>query len=299
MKSIDKQQAQRLFVTGLSLITSYGPCGRNIMAAEWTMQISYEPMLIAVFLHEGSSTLKNIKETKYFGINVASEEQTELISVAGGYSRKEIDKLKIRNLFQTRPNKKQFPLIAGCIINTECKLFMIKKIGDHTMIVGKVTSIRYDKAKKPLIYHNNRYFRVGQMIEPVRDEVKIDEKMFDMFCAKNQNKFILKCVGAIVRSKNKILILSNNIEQDAIKTIPYIIPTRDKDNKKELENYLENLKLDISLKDEPKIRRLFVKNESRYQRINFILFEGSLRNKSKSITWKSVKEDSFLRSLIK
>ena len=45
------QKSQRYFMTGVSLITSNGSQGQNVMAAEWTMQVSYEPMLIAVFIH--------------------------------------------------------------------------------------------------------------------------------------------------------------------------------------------------------------------------------------------------------
>ena len=37
----------RQFVTNVGLITSVGPLGPNIMAAEWTHQISYSPSLIA------------------------------------------------------------------------------------------------------------------------------------------------------------------------------------------------------------------------------------------------------------
>lgn len=299
MKNKSAQQAQRFFVTGLSLITSYGTRGGNVMAAEWTMQISHKPMLIAVFIHEGSSTLENIKKTKRFGVNVTSEKQASLVSIAGGYSRKEIDKLKIHNSFHIQSNKRNLPLIAGCIVNAECKLFTIKKIGDHTMVVGKVISIRYDKTKKPLAYHRNRYFKIGQIIEPIRDKVSVNKKTFDVFHKKSQNRFILKCVGALVRSENKILILNNDMEQNSIKTIPHTQPKSGKDNKKELEKHLENLKIDITLRDEPKIKRLLIKNENRIQRINFILFNGRLKSKTRSFDWKTIKEDSFLKSLIK
>lgn len=299
MDSTNAQQAQRLFVTGLSLITSHGPHGENVMAAEWTMQISYEPMLIAVFIHEGSSTLENIKKTRQFGVNVASEEQATLVSIAGGYSKKEVDKLKVHNSFQIQSNKRHPPLIAGCIVNAECKVSTIKKIGDHTMVVGKVISIRYDKTKKPLVYHSNRYFRIGHMVEPVRDKIIVNKKTFDMFHKASQSKFILKCVGALVRSKNKILILNNHMEQNSIKTIPHIQPKRGKDNMKELENHLENLKLNIVLRDEPKLKRLLIKNKNRIQRINFVLFDGTLKNEHGYLDWKIAKEDSFLKFLIK
>lgn len=291
-------ESQRFFVTGLSLITSYGPCGKNVMAAEWTMQISYEPMLIAVFIHKGSSTLKNIKKTKRFGVNVASEEQSTLISVAGGYSRKEIDKLEIHNLFRLKSIRKDLPLIADCIINAECKLYAIKKIGDHTMVVGKVLSIIHDKTKKPLLYHQNRYFRIGSMVEQARDKVTADKKLFDIFHKRNQGKFIMKCVGVLVRSKKRVLI-TRDIEQNTIKTIPYIQAPKNKNNREELVRYLKNRKLNITLENKPKVKRLLVANKNQVQRINFVLFSGLMKGKPQNSDWVSVKNDRFLRTLIK
>lgn len=293
------QRAQQLFMTGISLITSNGPNGQNVMAAEWTMQISYKPMLIAVFIHEGSNTLENIKKTKQFGVNVASEKQSTLVSIAGGYSRKEIDKLNIHNSFQVLESKKtEIPLIADCLINAKCKLFTIRKIGDHAMVVGRIISIRYDETKKPLVYHRNRYFRIGSIIEPIRDKVMVDKKMFDLFHRQSKNKFIIKYAGVLVKSKNKMLV-TGNPGPNSVNTIPYVQPERNQDYKRSLETHLQNMKMRITLKEEPKLKRLVVKNGDRIQRINFILFEGKIKNRSRFYFWKLIKTDSFLKSLIK
>ena len=91
----------RYFATTVALITTKGSkYGQNVMAAEWTMQISYEPMLIAVIVHE-SPTYWNMEQNRVFGVNIASEEQAELVNIAGGYSGTEIDKLAIPSAFVT------------------------------------------------------------------------------------------------------------------------------------------------------------------------------------------------------
>ncbi len=293
------QAAQRFFMTGISLVTSDGPHGRNVMAAEWTMQISYNPLLIAVFIHKGSSTLHNIKSTKKFGINMASEEQSTLVSIAGGYSRKEIDKLQILDSFKVfRSKKTHLPMISGCVINAECKLVTIKKIGDHDMVVGKVVSIKHDETKKPLAYHRNRYFRMGSMIEPVRHKMPVSKTIFDLFSMPNKNQFILKCVGVLVKSKNRILVFDNK-EQSSVTTIPYICPQKNTDNKKELENYLKNMKINVVLKGKPQMKRLNLLHKNKSQRINFVLFTGVLKDKSESFVWKSPVDNLFLKSLVK
>ncbi len=292
------QEAQKFFMTGVSLVTSYGSHGKNVMAAEWTMQISYKPMLIAVFIHDGSSTLDNIKSTKKFGINMASDEQATLVSIAGGYSRKEIDKLALGGSFQVSDSRSSLPMISGCVINAKCKLVSIKKIGDHSMIVGRVISIKYDKTKKPLAYHRNRYFKIGDMIEPARQKIMVSKQVFDLFSLQTKNKFILKCVGVLVKSKNKILVHGNN-KLDSFNTIPYICPKKGKDHKKELENYLHSTKSAIILKKNPRIKRLIIKHKDKIQRINFIIFEGKLKNDSGPFTWKTIRDDSLLKALVK
>src|SRR5213594_1308875 len=90
----------RYFATTVGLITTKVKNGQNVMAAEWTMHISYDPMLIAVFVHE-SPTYWNIDETQVFGINIASDDQADLVNIAGGYSGTEIDKLAIPHTFKT------------------------------------------------------------------------------------------------------------------------------------------------------------------------------------------------------
>ena len=287
------EKAQRYFTTGISLITSFGPHGQNVMAAEWTMQISYQPMLIAVFIHEDSATFENIKKTKEFGINVSSEGQTMAVNIAGGYSRREIDKLKVKDSFEFLPSQKiKSPMIAGCLINAECKLLTMKKLGDHTMVVGKVVAISYDEAKKPLIYHSGRYFRIGSIIEPFRKMVNVNNEIFNCFSRLSKGKFVLKCVGILIKSNNRVLVLKQT-KNIAYLIIPFIVPRRGTDYSKVLDSYLK--KLGLSTKNNtPILKRLILKNKNKIQRINFVLFEGRLKPDIGNHTWESPKLNSLL-----
>ena len=293
------QQAQRHFLTGVSMITSVGPNGQNVMAAEWTMQISYKPLLIAVFIHEGSNTLENIRKTKEFGVNVSSEEQTTAVSISGGYSRKEVDKLSILGAFKLIKSKKiKPPLIAGCIINVECKLYTTRKIGDHVMIVGKVVSIEYDGTKKPLVYHLGKYFKIGSTIQPVRDEINVSQQIIDLFQRQSHGKFILKCVGVVVKKRNSVIV-TNNSNKDLPSMIPYVVPLSGQNQKNTLEKHLKRNRLNLVLNQKPSIKRLVLKRNKKIQRVNFILFKGELKNKAAPLHWKSIKNDLLLQALVK
>jgi len=279
------------------MITSRGPNGPNIMTAEWVMQISYQPMLIGVFIHEESQTIKNIEKTKEFGINVASQEQTTEVNITGGYSGTEIDKLKIKNIFKIiKPRKIKTPLIAGCTINAECRLVKKEKLGDHVMLVGKVVDIRHDDSKSPLIYHKGRYFSLSSTIEPDRKEVKASKDMLEFFKNLAQEKFVLKCVGVIVESKNKILVIKWS--KTMLETIPFSNPPVGKNQRDHLIEFLNQVGLDLQVDEVPMMKRLILKNEKKVQRINFVLFKGKSKKSIEGIKWKSPIDDNLISALV-
>ncbi len=283
-------KAERYFSTGVSMITSRGVKGPNIMAAEWVMQISYSPVLIAIFIHHGSQTIKNIEKTKEFGVNVASKDQTTEVNVSGGYSGSEIDKLKIKNVFKIiKPRKIKTPMISGCTINAECKLVRKEKIGDHIMMVGKVVYIKHDDTKSPLVYHKGRYFSTSSTIEPDRKQVKVSKETLEFFTNLAQGRFVLKCVGVLVASKSKILVtVWPNTE---FKIIPFIIPQAGKNQRDLLVQFLNKTGLDIEVDITPIMKRLVLKNENKIQRINFVLFHGNGKKLPRGTIWKPRHQD--------
>ncbi len=286
--------AERYFSTGVSMITSTGAKGPNIMTAEWVMQISYNPVLIAVFVHKGSQTLKNIEKTKEFGVNVASKEQTTEISIAGGYSGSEIDKINLKNIFKTlRPQKIKSPMIVGCTINAECNLVRKENLGDHVMLIGKVVYIKHDDTKSPLIYHKGRYFKIGSMVEPDRKEVLTSKSTIKFFKDLSQGKFVLKCAGVLVESKNKVLVVK--WPKTELETIPFSIPPMGKNQRAHLKKHLNQIGLDIQLEKESILKRLVLKNGKEIQRINFVIFKGT-NNSTKNNIWKS-KQDKIIANL--
>ena len=290
-------KAQRCFVTGVGMITSTGSLGRNVMAAEWTIQISYEPLLIAIFVHDSTATLKNIRETKEFGINVASDQQTSLVNIAGGYSRTEIDKLKVRRSFRFLKSRHiKAPLIAGCIVNAECKLFAIKKLGDHVMVVGRVITMRYDETKKPLVYHTGRYYQIGTIIESIRQPVKVDKPTFEWFSKESKGKFVLKCVGIIVKSGKRILVLNRIRNNISYVTIPYALPKRGANYLQTLQKYLIDRELRVKIKQTPIMKRIVLTHKNKIQRVNFVLFEGITHDTTAENLWSS-KKDFLLKTL--
>jgi flavin reductase (DIM6/NTAB) family NADH-FMN oxidoreductase RutF len=158
----------RQFVTNVGLITSNGPIGPDVMAAEWTHHVSYSPSLISINVRGTDATAENIQASKEFGINIAADDQNVLCSVAGRYRGKEVDKISLLKeagvaIFYNA-SRINVPMIQNVAMNAECQLLKQEELGDHIMFVGEVVEISANQNMRPLIYHNGKYCRIGEEI---------------------------------------------------------------------------------------------------------------------------------------
>ena len=157
------------FATSIGLITSNGPHGHDIMACEWTHHLSYRPGLIAVSLGPTKATVKNIRTSKEFGINLCATDQTIIASVAGGYSGRDYDKINaLKDLgFQFyQANSIDVLMLKGASLSAECKLFKEVTFGDHVMLIGEVSDAIHNSEKESLIYNNGKYWSMQSIAKP-------------------------------------------------------------------------------------------------------------------------------------
>ena len=164
------------FITNVGLITSNGPHGNNIMAAEWTHHVSYSPGLIAVCVGHGKATLENIQKTNEFGVSICATDQNVMASVAGGSSGKNVDKvsaLKELGFKFYKAKKINTLMVEGAVLNIECRLFKEIELGDHVMLVGEVIEASLNKSKEPLAYYKVKYWKIGDDIpKPPQEELE-------------------------------------------------------------------------------------------------------------------------------
>jgi flavin reductase (DIM6/NTAB) family NADH-FMN oxidoreductase RutF len=173
------------FITNVGLITSDGPFGTDVMACEWTHHISYRPGLVAVCIHPDKATHENIKQTKEFGVNLCSTDQSIMSSIAGGYSGKEYDKtnaLKELGFEFYKAKSIATLMIKGAAVNIECKLLKEILLGDHTTFVGEVIEASNNPEKPPLAYHNGRYFILNtNVVKPTNEERERIRKILEKY----------------------------------------------------------------------------------------------------------------------
>ena len=170
------------FVTNVGLITSNGPHGNNIMAAEWTYHVSYSPGLVAISLRSNRATYENIMKTKHFGVNICADDQNVASSVAGGSTGKETDKIKVLEELGVKfykAKKIDAMMVKGAALNVECKLVQSITVGDHELLIGEALDVQAAE-KNPLIYHGGKYYKVGERIQkPPQNELDKISKLVE------------------------------------------------------------------------------------------------------------------------
>lgn len=161
------------FITNVGLITSKGPYGDNIMAAEWTHHVSYSPGLVMVNIGFGKATEVNIKKSKEFGVSIASTGQNIVASIAGGSSGKEVNKIKVLEELGVgfyKAKKIDAFMVKGAAANIECKLVKAIELGDHLACIGE--AVHVSVGGEPLIYHGGKYYKVGENIQKPPEEIR-------------------------------------------------------------------------------------------------------------------------------
>lgn len=257
----------RYFATTVGLITTGGKWGQNVMAAEWTMHVSYEPMLVAISIHD-SPTLWNIKETGAFGVNIASDDQSALVNIAGGYSGTEIAKLSIPGTFKTYKGSMNVPMIRGCALCCECKVVSVQDVGDHVLVIGEALSAAFDEKKFPLIYTRGNYRRLGGKLPSGRNAVRLPPSAFAPFAKMAAGQFVLKCAAAIVRSGKKTLYVKSGRSW----MLPAVSVEKGADYKKALASHLASMGINAEVKEIAGIERMMMKSGKKALRANFVLF---------------------------
>lgn len=136
---------------------------QNIMTASG-MFVSDAPPLIAISISKGSTTHRLIPKAKEFTVNMASTDQVDLAEKLGAIHGETIDKLKKFKISTEPASIIKSSMIKNCYASLECKLIHSMKEGDYILYIGKVVAHKVRKNFKPLIWFENKYYRLGKKL---------------------------------------------------------------------------------------------------------------------------------------
>ncbi|MPZ50601.1 MAG: hypothetical protein GEU75_15105 [Dehalococcoidia bacterium] len=138
-----------MFTYGLYIIGSRGSDNVNGMMADWVMQVSFQPRLVACSLEKNSTTLRNLRETGVFTVNLLAAEDRELArkfaqprDASKIQGRSETGSALIYDKMRGIPywdgEHTACPILQAGLAYVECEVHELIDLGDHVLAVGRV-----------------------------------------------------------------------------------------------------------------------------------------------------------------
>lgn len=127
-----------------------------------------KPMVVAIGLSNKSYTLENIIKTQQFVYCYPSKEQLKDVLYCGTVSGRIVDKLKKTSFKFSKSEFINVPKLKDAIMNIECKLHHLVKLGNYTLVIGKILKI--DSSKKSYL---EKIYTLGNKNYGIIEKVKI------------------------------------------------------------------------------------------------------------------------------
>jgi 3-hydroxy-9,10-secoandrosta-1,3,5(10)-triene-9,17-dione monooxygenase reductase component len=155
METVPPQQFREVmghFTTGVTVVTANARSGPVGMTANAVCSLSLEPRLLLVCFANGARTLRVVRETRRFGVNVLAAGQEELARL---FASKLPEKQKFGGVQHSVHDG--IPVIEGTLAWVGCTLQEWIPGGDHTIGIGAVTAAEITHHGEPLLWFRGEY----------------------------------------------------------------------------------------------------------------------------------------------
>ncbi len=139
------------FATGVAVVTSAGPGGLGGMTANAVCSLSLDPLLALVCFANHARTLPIVRDAQRFAVSILNSDQEEL---AGVFASKLPETEKLDSVDHRL--EAGLPIIQGSLAWATCELRELIPGGDHTIAIGRVTSMGLGDGE-PLVWYGGRY----------------------------------------------------------------------------------------------------------------------------------------------
>lgn len=131
------KDALNMMPYGFYAITSRNEDEVNAMVANWVMQVSFEPRLIALGLQKTSYSHGLIESGQVFAVNIFNKADAEAIKPFTKSRFKKPDKME--NVTYSAGPETGCPILEGTAAYMECRVVgKLDVDGDHDIVVGEV-----------------------------------------------------------------------------------------------------------------------------------------------------------------
>ncbi len=147
---------------GLYIVGSRSDGDVNGMMADWVMQVSFNPRLIALALENDAHTLENVRAHGHFTVNLLSQDN-DSVHLAAKFAQPYCgSKIKGRDSDAARQVHRKLegiphwktesgcPVLEQAMAWLECEAKGFMEVGDHDLVIGRVIDGGMLKDAEPL-----------------------------------------------------------------------------------------------------------------------------------------------------
>src|SRR5262245_51964371 len=152
------------FVTGVCVVTSFGPDGPAGMTANAVSSLSLEPPLMIVCFDRDARTLAAVKHSRRLAIQFLTHDQ-ELVASRFASKLPEPKKFQLVDW----SDRAGVPALTGCLAGLGCEVRELVPGGDHLIAIAVVVDV-WTNGGEPLVFFRGDYWTLSER-EPAPPEV--------------------------------------------------------------------------------------------------------------------------------
>jgi flavin reductase (DIM6/NTAB) family NADH-FMN oxidoreductase RutF len=140
----------RRLSSGVYVVGAAHDGAQNAFTAAWVMQVSYDPLLLALSINREHATYPLVHASRAFSVSVLKSGALDLARRFGTRSGREENKLAG---IAWRPGKSGAPVLDDALAYFDCQVTHSTPAGDHELIVARVVDGRtLDPNATPMLY---------------------------------------------------------------------------------------------------------------------------------------------------
>ncbi|UCG62362.1 MAG: flavin reductase [Candidatus Zixiibacteriota bacterium] len=149
----DIQKVLKKLEYGVYVVTMGRGTQGNAFTASWISQISSEPPMVALAVHNKHQSSRLIKENKAFAVNLIGSGQEAVAKTYYGPAESGYEKLAGTSVKDSP--RTGTPLLPGAIGYLDCLLVDTVQAGNHTLFIGRVKAASLDDSDSQLMTTTN------------------------------------------------------------------------------------------------------------------------------------------------
>ena len=160
----DIREALHEFPYGIYIIGTTRDGHANAMIADWVMQVSFQPRLLAVGFERDSSSLARIRDHGAFTVNLLNREGNGMALARGFVQPADASKVRGRSdaaaaqqvdklagvAYRLSERAPGCPILDDALAYAECAAEQFVEAGDHVLVLGRVLYAAVLNSGEPL-----------------------------------------------------------------------------------------------------------------------------------------------------